>query len=68
MNTKVFPHNVYRVWKDLTHPHVLNQVAEALGGNLNTSPPAFVRFRPGPFLRPFDLRSGVLHLALPTFR
>lgn len=45
-------------WKNLTHPHILNQAAEALGGDFNTSPPAFVRFTPGPFLRPFDLRSG----------
>jgi pimeloyl-ACP methyl ester carboxylesterase len=41
-------------WKDSTRPHVLNEAAEALGSDLNTSDPAFVRFRPGPFLRPFD--------------
>jgi hypothetical protein len=46
-------------WKNSTHPHILNQAAEALGGGLNTSPPAFVTFTPGPFLRPFDLRSGI---------
>jgi fermentation-respiration switch protein FrsA (DUF1100 family) len=45
-------------WRNLAEPHALNQAAEALGSDLNTSPPAFVRFRPRPFLRPFDLGSG----------
>jgi hypothetical protein len=40
-------------WDNSTHPHILNEAAEALGPELNIFDPAFVRFRPGPFLRPY---------------
>jgi hypothetical protein len=43
-------------WRNSTHPRALNEAAEALGPDLNPTPPAFVPFRPGPFLRPFDQR------------
>jgi hypothetical protein len=39
-------------WPDLD-PGMLNAEAAALGP-LNIAPPAFLRFRPAPFLRPFD--------------
>jgi hypothetical protein len=32
-----------------------NATAAALGSTLNTFPPAFIDYRPSPFLRPFDL-------------
>jgi pimeloyl-ACP methyl ester carboxylesterase len=56
-------------WGDWTHPQALNDTAEALGPDLNPSPPAFVRFHPGPFLRPFDQRcthSSTEHSRCPS--
>jgi pimeloyl-ACP methyl ester carboxylesterase len=43
-------------WGNSTHPNALNRAAEALGPEVNPTPPAFVQFHPGPFLRPFDRR------------
>jgi pimeloyl-ACP methyl ester carboxylesterase len=40
------------IWPDLK-PGTLNAEAAALGP-LNIAPPAFLRFKPGPFLRPFE--------------
>jgi hypothetical protein len=36
-------------------PATLNQQAGALGLTLNPAPPAFLRFQPTQYLRPFDL-------------
>ncbi len=49
-------------WEDSTNPDLMNQEATALGSNLNvfrvgstltSTPPAFLRFKPDLFLRPF---------------
>jgi pimeloyl-ACP methyl ester carboxylesterase len=40
-------------WHNSTHSHFLNGAAEALGSELNPFDPAFVRFIPGSFLRPY---------------
>lgn len=39
-------------WGDSTDPALMNQEAAALGP-LNVAPPAFIEFKPAPFLRPF---------------
>jgi len=41
-------------WDSLTSPAALNARAAALGPALNLASPAYVRFQPPPFLRPFD--------------
>ncbi|HEY7350988.1 MAG TPA: prolyl oligopeptidase family serine peptidase [Ktedonobacterales bacterium] len=41
-------------WDDSTDPNLLNQEAAALGQPFNIAPPAFIRFHPTLFLRPFD--------------
>lgn len=40
-------------WGDSTDPDLMNQEASAFGSTLNLAPPAFINFRPAPFLRPF---------------
>jgi len=40
-------------WDDSTDPDLMNQEASAFGAALNLAPPAFINFRPAPFLRPF---------------
>lgn len=40
-------------WGAATEPALLNKQAAALGSTLNVAPPAFLTFRPAPFLRPF---------------
>ncbi len=40
-------------WDDSTNPTLLNQEAAALGPTFNVAPPAFIRFQPTVFLRPF---------------
>jgi pimeloyl-ACP methyl ester carboxylesterase len=44
-------------WDDSTNPDLLNQEAAALGSTFNTLPPAFLKFEPTRFLRPFDARN-----------
>jgi pimeloyl-ACP methyl ester carboxylesterase len=40
-------------WPDLDPKH-LNDAASKLGSELNSVPPAFINYKPAPFLRPFD--------------
>jgi hypothetical protein len=44
-------------WEDSTNPDLMNQEATALGSlnvfGSNSTPPAFLRFKPDLFLRPF---------------
>jgi pimeloyl-ACP methyl ester carboxylesterase len=40
-----------------TDPASMNSQAAALGPVFNVAPPAFLRFQPGQFLRPFDARN-----------
>jgi hypothetical protein len=40
-------------WDDSTDPTLMNQEAAALGPALNIASPAFINFKPAPFLRPF---------------
>jgi len=42
-------------WDDSTNPDLMNQEAAAFGPALNLAPPAFIDFKPAPFLRPFVL-------------
>jgi hypothetical protein len=49
-------------WDNSTSPDLLNQEAAALGSTFNTLgngpvPPAFLKFEPTRFLRPFDARN-----------
>ncbi len=44
-------------WGNTTNPDQLNQEAAALGPAFNIAPPAFIRFRPTVFLRPFNAHS-----------
>jgi pimeloyl-ACP methyl ester carboxylesterase len=44
-------------WGDSTAPGLMNNEALALGSTLNTVPPAFIKFEPTVFLRPFDSRN-----------
>lgn len=41
-------------WGNTTDPAGMNQQAAALGATFNPAPPAFLRFTPTVFLRPFD--------------
>ena len=41
-----------------TDPGNMNRQATSLGSALNVAPAGFVRFKPGPFLRPLDARSS----------
>jgi hypothetical protein len=43
-------------WSDATDPHQLNTAALLLGVLSNPLPPAFISYRPEPFLRPYDVR------------
>jgi hypothetical protein len=43
-------------WPDLS-PQSLNNAAASLGGDFNFALPAFTAFEPGPFLRPFYVKS-----------
>lgn len=43
-------------WADTTRPGLMNAEATALGPTLNVAPPAFIRFDPTMFLRPFFKR------------
>lgn len=42
-------------WDDSTNPDLMNQEAATFGPALNLVPPAFINFKPAPFLRPFVL-------------
>lgn len=44
-------------WGNGTDPNQLNQEATNLGSTFNVVPPAFIRFRPTVFLRPFNADS-----------
>jgi pimeloyl-ACP methyl ester carboxylesterase len=44
-------------WGDSTAPGLMNNEALALGSTLNPVPPAFIKFKPTLFLRPFDVRN-----------
>src|SRR5436305_6441069 len=41
-------------WENSTYPQRQNQEAAALGSTFNPAPPAFFKFEPTRFLRPFD--------------
>lgn len=44
-------------WDDSTDPARLNKEAAEFGSSLNPVPPAFIAYKPAPFLRPFDIRN-----------
>jgi hypothetical protein len=44
-------------WDNSINPDLLNQEAAALGTTFNPAPPAFLKFEPTTFLRPFDARN-----------
>ena len=62
-------------WGDATTPERLDPAAEALGPSLNVlllsatvqvpTPPAFLAYTPGPYLRPFNLPPFVANVADP---
>jgi hypothetical protein len=52
-NTLVFRIDLGR-WDNSTLPGLMNLKAIALGSTLNTAPPAFIKFQPTVFLRPFN--------------
>jgi len=43
-------------WDDSTDPTLLNVEATSFGPSLNPVSPAFIPFKPAPFLRPYDAR------------